>query len=241
MRKNRKKYIVIVLFSLIFIISCYIGVKKNYFKDMGLDFSKAKTNSIVKETESIDKSKPYGGLLTANMNEDINISFKVLKDNRAYNFNVFDYKIARSKDFNYNINFYIDDEEKHLDENKNFKDGYSYMEIMSKITNLSDTDTLDSNRIPIFPYLYMLNENGIANLKSNPNIKCAFSLRGDSSTSTMDSKGNIFLKPKEIGTLTYCFVIPDEYLEEQLFIKFYDESLKAKDPYILLKKVDDIK
>ena len=236
MGKNRNKYIGIVLFLLIFIISCYIGAKKNYFKDIGLDFSNTKTNNIVKETESIDRSKPYGGLLTANMQEDINISFKIIKDSYAYNFNVFDYKISRSKDFNYNFNFYSSDEEKHLDENKNFKDGYSYMEIMSKITNLSDTDTLDSNRIPIFPYLYMLNENGIANLKSNPNIKCAFSLRGDSSTSTMDSKGNIFLKPKEIGTLTYCFVIPDEYLEDQLCIKFFNESLKVKDPYVLLKK-----
>jgi len=238
MRKNRKKYIAIVLFSLIFIISCYIGVKKNYFKDMGLDFSKAKTNSIVKETESIDKSKPYGGLLTANMNEDINISFKVLKDNRAYNFNVFDYKIARSKDFNYNINFYIDDEEKHLDENKNFKDGYSYMEVKAKITKLSNTDSVQSQELTLSPNVYMLNESGIAKLKNDPKNKCVFSLRGASSTSTMDSKGNIFLKPGETVTITYCFVIPDEYLEDQLFIKFYDESLKAKDPYILLGNIE---
>jgi len=175
------------------------------------------------------------------MNEDINISFKVMKDNRTYNFNVFDYKISRTMDFDYNLNFYGGDEEEHLDKNKNFKDGYSYMEVNAKITNLSNTDTVDSNGINLLPYVYMLDENGIAKLKSDPNNKCVFSLRGASSTSKMDSKGNISLKSGETATLTYCFVIPDEYLEEQLFIKFYDESLKAKDPYILLKKVDDIK
>jgi len=242
MGRNQKKYIVIVLFLSIFIISCYIGVKKNYFKDMGLDLSKTKTNSIVEEPESVGESgsKPYGGLLTASMNEDINISFKIMKDSYAYNFNVFDYKISKSKDFSYNFNFYLDDEEKYLDQNKKFIDGYSYIEIMTKITNLSDTDTLDANRIPISPYVYMLNQNGIANLKSNPNIICAFSLRGDCSTSTMDSKGDIFLKPREIGTLTFCFVIPDEYLEDQLVIKFFDKSLKVNDPYVLLKKMDNI-
>ena len=241
MRKNRKKYIAIVLFSLIFIISCYIGVKKNYFKDMGLDFSKAKTNSIVKETESIDKSKPYGGLLTANMNEDINISFKVTKDNYAYNVNVFDYKVSRSKDFDYNLNYYGGDEEKHLDENKNFKDAYSYMEIKAKITNLSNTDTSNSNVVPFQMNVYTLDENGIGKLKSNPNNVCVFALRGDVSTSTTDSRGNIFLKPGETGTLTCCFIIPDEYLEDQLFVKFFDVSFKAKDPYILLKNIDGIK
>jgi len=61
MRKNRKNYIIIVLFLLLFIISCYLVVKNDYFRKIGLDFSNTKTNSIVKEAESIDKSKPYGG------------------------------------------------------------------------------------------------------------------------------------------------------------------------------------
>lgn len=235
MKRNIKGYIISAILILVLIISVVVGYKYGYLDDI---FRKDTTNIIkngsntrvTASTEEINKDEIT--LLNKGNSYILEYDSKKItgKENLdadySYNIEYIDNCVSRELPSGMSINYYKQEEKEQLGTDYSFDSGYYYVMIEVDMTslkqdvmNVAPTGTRIGNFI-------------------DGKYKNVGEARGISSDGVSE-KGVIQIDYQQKQNIKLCYIVPDEYVDENLVVKYeitQRNKYNGEVPYLVISK-----
>lgn len=235
MKRKIKGYIISAILILGLVVSIFITYKKGYLDDIvRKEIKNVSVNSNTKDTtiESQDINKNEITLLNKGESYSLEYDSKKItgkyipQSDYLYNVEYVDSYATRELPPGMSINYYLQEEKKKINSDNSFYEGYYYVIVEVNMTNLRDTtEIVTPHNVRIGNFV-------------NDNYKNIGEPRDFISDGKSD-KGVLEISYEQKKNIKLCYIVPDEYMDENLVVKYEicsQNKYEGEVPYLIINK-----